>query len=341
MARKSEKKLEDLLSETQKQDIINDYANMVPTADIAIKNDISTSSVNNFLRRRGIETRRLGLEVDEYAFSTITPDSAYWIGFLMADGNVRSSGQKEISLSLAVKDKAHVEKFKKFLKSDHRIALANTKKHPQARIAITSNIIVQDLAKFGVVPQKSFITQVKQLDFDPHFWRGAIDGDGSVFPPDINFPNGRIELNGSIYLIRQFETFVMSLCPNCKANMLPYRNIYRFILEGTHARTIVEALYTCGGPVLDRKYEASKIFLAAPPPGPDGYQKGQIAPNKGRKGVYNPITDTYKMVTKEELPQALIDGFIPGTGGKFRENRRLIFEAKQSNQTTLSVKYEA
>ena len=57
-------------------------------------------------------------------FDTITEPSAYWIGNLMADGNIYTgkTGNPRISLTIAERDHEHLVKFRKFLNWSNPIA---------------------------------------------------------------------------------------------------------------------------------------------------------------------------------------------------------------------------
>jgi DNA-binding transcriptional regulator WhiA len=61
--------------------------------------------------------------VNETIFDSITEASAYWIGFLMADGNVHNAkhGSPIIRLALGAKDRDHILKFAQFTGSTHKV----------------------------------------------------------------------------------------------------------------------------------------------------------------------------------------------------------------------------
>jgi hypothetical protein len=56
-------------------------------------------------------------------FDTVTEQSAYWMGMLMADGWIfkEKTGNPRIAITLAEKDYAHLVKFSRFLKSTYPI----------------------------------------------------------------------------------------------------------------------------------------------------------------------------------------------------------------------------
>lgn len=119
----------------------------------------------------------------ERFFETIdSEEKAYFLGLLIADGNVfqdETGRQASISITLNLEDKYMLLKFKEILN-------ANTSVSQDGRgcgqIAIRSNIMAQDLKKYGVIPRKSSHTYLPQIDdkYMNHLIRGILDGDGSI-----------------------------------------------------------------------------------------------------------------------------------------------------------------
>ena len=66
-------------------------------------------------RRPSVSKRRYSHRED--AFDRIGDEpTAYWLGFLFADGNLSSDrARRSVRLSLAERDEAHVEQFRRFL----------------------------------------------------------------------------------------------------------------------------------------------------------------------------------------------------------------------------------
>ena len=95
------------------------------------------------------------------AFKSIdSENTAYWIGFLAADGSVKAD-RNRLMLGLAQRDKLHIEKFKKFINADEAITDRNVlcgnngKRYPSSSITISSKLLVDDLAQYGIVSDKS------------------------------------------------------------------------------------------------------------------------------------------------------------------------------------------
>ena len=160
--------------------------------------------------------RRLSL--NKYAFETLTPKSSYWIGMLLADGNLYKSKDREsyhISLGLAVKDRKHVEKFKKFMNSDHKISeydfLNKTGNRKRGvNFNFSSKKIYDDLISWYIEPRKSCKEKVHpKLKLNRDFWRGMFDGDGSV---GVYLNKGKLRFSmrlwGSNNVINNFKDFL-------------------------------------------------------------------------------------------------------------------------------------
>lgn len=147
-----------------------------------------TRMVNSITRRASLlkllKMPQRKFSIDHTSFSSYTPESAYWAGFLAADGCIRiqKGTIKQIRIYLKKSDSPHLEKFKRFLKSEHLVSLSNT--YDRCSFEFTSAQIFDDLQKFyNLTPNKSltyiFPRQLPAL-LIPHFIRGLSDGDGCI-----------------------------------------------------------------------------------------------------------------------------------------------------------------
>jgi hypothetical protein len=157
--------------------------------------------------------------LDETSFATLTEDSAYWVGMLMADGCVFD--RNYIFLSTTEQDREHLEKFRTFLKSDYPFheetrtsTMPGTKRStPVVELRIFSPQIAGDLKSLGVVPRKSLVASAPEiLRLNRDFWRGIVDGDGCICETT---NRGRaiysLGLTGSLSICDQFADFVFFL----------------------------------------------------------------------------------------------------------------------------------
>jgi len=214
-------------------------------------------------------------EVNHEAFSTSTPEMEYWVGFLMADGCVLDNDgtyvKYRLQLVLQAGDYAHVANFARFLGLSRKPLLAESsgtlpngkKAHRQTcKLSVRSDRICEDLISHGVTPRKS--ATAKASDYmaqSSHFWRGVLDGDGSIC---MDKRNGSVcvEMLGSLSLMSQWCEFCCLLHPNRKRYPngklyipKPVRGgpLYRVRVGGPISHVVLRKLYADAEPALDRK----------------------------------------------------------------------------------------
>jgi hypothetical protein len=250
------------LSAEQKSEICIRYQNGENSEKLSFDFDVTPVAITGILKRRGVSVRSQNeaqkkYALDEAAFDEINEDSAYWVGFLMADGCILETGTSspEIRLVLSEKDREHIEKFKTFLGSTHKISIQKPRGYigskPSVRLSIYSQGIADALSKYGVVSNKTKRTKVSLLEYNRHFWRGVVDGDGWVgVSKDGYF---RLDLVGSRFLLEQFVAYVKSICPNSPISVRPHKGIFRVGLGGSTAFLVASNLYYDAAIALPRK----------------------------------------------------------------------------------------
>ena len=125
--------------------------------------------------------------VEDFFHNINTEEKAYFLGLLIADGNVfidennpEANRQASISCTLDEEDVYLLEKFKECVKTNTKISSDG---RGCFQIAVRSNIMAEDLKQYGIVQRKSFSTYFPKTISDlyiPHLIRGILDGDGSV-----------------------------------------------------------------------------------------------------------------------------------------------------------------
>lgn len=206
--------------------------------------------------------------VNHNSFSEITPESAYWIGLLMADGCI-AHDRSLVQLHLI--DEEHVIKFQKFTKCMLPVRIRKTGKRsfakkPQYILRFTSNKIAEDLAHYGVIPRKSLIAEAKNgIENSRDFWRGVIDGNGVV-----GFINIRgkaragISLSGSFVLLEQFRKFIAYNLPEITAKVYPSsqkKKLFQIGWTREPAEKIIRLLYQDSCESLKRKYGKAMLIM--------------------------------------------------------------------------------
>jgi NUMOD3 motif len=226
------------------------------------------------LGRKPSEETRLKMRrctLNESAFSVVTPDSAYWIGYLIADGNVSiKKGGSVIALRIQVPDKDHLIKFRAFVGSSHKIGYYVSKARGDISYSIYfhSEKMAEDLARYGVVPSKCFTVKVKGgVENNKDLWRGVIDGDGNL---GIYLRRGRdgsfrplpyISLTSNLNVCLQFKVFLEESLGVPMPDPVPYKNSYLFSISDHRALRAITLLYTNCALALDRKLALARNIM--------------------------------------------------------------------------------
>lgn len=134
--------------------------------------------------------RGVRLPVNEAAFDVRTPEMDYWLGFVMADGCIskESDGRSHrFMINLSAKDRGHLEALRRWLGSEHAIVDGQHldpagKLQYSCALAIASQPLCDALARYGITERKTTNEDVPPGMIDNrHFWRGCLDGDGSIY----------------------------------------------------------------------------------------------------------------------------------------------------------------
>lgn len=185
-----------ILTEKEEQIIIDNYVNKKYGINKSGK-EIGASEpvVKRILKKHNIHIRnhKESLEVlgetnrkyhiNDNFFSTENPEMAYILGFLAADGTVRKHSN-EVKVTLARKDRELLEKIQYLLQTNYPIIDDTTSKgYDISTLGFSSRQIKQDLALYGIVPNKTF-TFCFPLNLSKQYWidfiRGYFDGDGTI-----------------------------------------------------------------------------------------------------------------------------------------------------------------
>lgn len=240
--------------------IIASYKSGVEVLQIAKDFDIDGSTVYNILKRSNIELRRgnksANLRVFAKPANGYTEFQKYWAGFLLADGCIcqPKQGNPMLILGLQDRDKDHVLKFAEFLGATH--AVRWNSRSTQWMIHVRGAYWIDDLAPFGITPQKTHTACIPQeFKRDRHFWRGLIDGDGSVRwhkTQDGKFAN--VSITGTLSICEDFCHLIECLTKNhFKAIRRNSEHNWSSWAYAQKAKVLVYWLYSNSQICLDRK----------------------------------------------------------------------------------------
>lgn len=121
-------------------------------------------------------------------FKTWTPDMAYILGFMYADGNIVETKRGTHFIAIYSADKNILILMKKCFASDHTLSSKVTDTGCVYRIQIGSKEWFSDLGKIGLSPNKTKRMVLPQIPsiYLGDFIRGYFDGDGNVWSGFIN-----------------------------------------------------------------------------------------------------------------------------------------------------------
>ena len=119
-----------------------------------------------------------------------SPDKAYFLGFLAADGTIREDGVWTVRLKIHEKDKDILGKFKKCIEANNPIKYdegknAKVKRSPQYSLTLGDKSFVKSINKFSITSKKSFTIlfpgpKLLPIEHQSSFIRGVYDGDGTL-----------------------------------------------------------------------------------------------------------------------------------------------------------------
>ncbi len=230
---------------------------------IADKYKVAETSVIKKAKKFGIDTKR---DIDKnkyfniYAFDTLeTEEQAYWLGFLFADGYIRSDKHYRIELELKYSDIGHIKKFKDFLKDTRDDSIIKERNRVSfgtnvkvAKYTVYNKHIVNTVISYGCFSGKSLILKFpdksifKKKEIIIDFIRGYIDGDGCLCK------NGErlcIEVLGTYDVVSNIHKIFPEF-----PNIYEKGNQFELSCTGSKADLVAHKLYGNATVYLDRKY---------------------------------------------------------------------------------------
>jgi hypothetical protein len=249
------------LTPSQRDEAAERYTRGQTSGNIAASLGVTHVTILKVLHRREVVVRgHCTLKHD--ALDPLTADAAYWCGFLFADGNVheRPGYRPVVSVGLAERDREHLVKLRAFLGSTHAISTVS-QKHPACQFRVTSARLAARLLGLGryegpIAPE---------LATSRDFWRGVVDGDGSIgrYSKRPGGPrSAQIRLFGERRLIAAFSEFLINDgTTGANLSVRTHKNIYCAGTSGRSATRIIDLLYRDAKTSLSRKAATAQAIL--------------------------------------------------------------------------------
>ena len=200
----------------------------------------------------------IDIPYNKYYFDHIsTPNQAYWLGFIAADGGISKKG-KCLTIELSDKDSALLQQFAHDLQYNKIVYYSRNQKG-YCRLKISSKKMCDDLLKYNITPNKSLTLSPPSIldeSLVRHFIRGLFDGDGSFWYNTAKNIYG-FKIVGTYEMMNYVKEKMGLTCSVCKD-----RNYYYLNTNGSHImRKIGEYLYNDTDLFLKRKRDRLNFVL--------------------------------------------------------------------------------
>lgn len=287
-------------SREKEQSIISDYQSGLNTVEIAKKWNTYNTSIRRVLLRYGI-TPRTGKEVNsrikENPFKLGDEKSEYFLGLLLTDGCVNHRKDiNSVCVSLGLKDKEMVEKFRDFACPRNKVSTILQKRYNTYMFStsVRSDIIAEWLEQQGNFHNKSYDCDI-YVPITSHILRGIFDGDGYWHTTN----NGNTKAWGicgkSLIFMQKIQSYLdkndikAHLSKRKKAN-----NRFLYYLEITKTIDVLKVcnlMYNEAHIFLQRKYDEGHLFVET--------LREKCVKFKEGVASSNPEPSLYKRFTKE------------------------------------------
>lgn len=204
--------------------------------------------------------------IDETMFEKCdSPEKAYWLGFIMADGNINinNRGGYRLIINLKNGDKNHLEKFRQFLNAnvpieERWISGGNAKSRKIASISICRKKIFNSLKQYGIIPRKTGMEQIRNIpeQYYSDFIRGYFDGDGCLLRAK---ETGQLSMEivcASKLFIQSLQKILIKHCNLLKTKLQQKSSCYKLTYGGNiQVPRIFNYLLQNSNVRLERKYK--------------------------------------------------------------------------------------
>jgi hypothetical protein len=266
------------IPEKLQETIVSEYLGGALTTQLQKKYHINNGNLNSLFKAKGVYSPRRNQRnggnsrkntFDYGFFDELTPKTAYWAGFIFADGNINKSGYATtVSLELGCADKNHLQQFVQDINYSGEIRTRARKPRDMVSISLAHWGLDATLLKWGVIPRKSynFIPPEIPTDLLPHFLRGWVDGDGNVVADKFK---ERIVITGNQLALEWFQKTMVELGykGTSKINSLTRTKAVQLWFRGNlQTREVMGILQAGTSFGLERKWGPAKTYYANIPP---------------------------------------------------------------------------
>lgn len=251
------------------QKISNDYSKGVSLTSLSEKYNFSRGRIRRRLVGSGVEILKGSDASFSFGRHTINRDSfidiseeksAYFYGLILSDGCL-SSDERYVSLEIKRDDEYILHELKRYLQTGAEVSHCSHldkrtgKTLLSSKLSFGDKVVVQRLIDLGLTPRKSLKEKCPDiLKFNRHFWRGFLDGDGSIYRGKVP----RIEIHGGYEITKSFQEYCEHLGVTSSIGHQQNKNskIYTCRVNGLgRSKIVADILYDKCSIYLPRKYQ--------------------------------------------------------------------------------------
>ena len=261
-----------MLTQEIKEEIIYRYSQEYDSlAELSRNYSITTAAIKKLLLENNIHIRdrreqthftnmKRAKSCNDNYFSEInTYNKAWLIGFLASDGTIRKE-RNSIKIGLSARDREILEKIKQEVSIDRDILeYTSSNGFDIVQLEWTSMQQKQDLAKYGVVPNKTYnnlsLPCFEDDNYTLAYILGYFDGDGSISLS----PQGYLRFRLCCYtesLLKDIAIFFQNKYgATYSLSKDPNRQMYELSISTLYAKDIFNDMYNLNTLHLNRKYQ--------------------------------------------------------------------------------------
>ena len=248
-------------------EVLEKYTILKNIHKVAEHFNMSISPIKKILKLNGVDVKNRRYEVNHNYFDIIdTEEKAYWLGFLYADGYIRErKSGNSLEMKLSIKDKHHLELFRKSIGSNHNIVDGfNNVKYKgrvssshMSSLAMYSSKLVESIKSQGFHSRKTFTIERPNISDEliHHFIRGYFDGDGTF-----RFIEKKRSGTGISCASENFREFIINELSNNNIHINYYGGINLLIQNKVDNNKFYNYIYNNATIYLNRKKEIYERF---------------------------------------------------------------------------------
>jgi len=226
--------------------------------------DLNPSSVRNILHKEGFNLNHRGpksLIGNENYFDNIdSEDKAYFLGWLMADGNISIyNNQYFLKIHISEQDRDISDCFMEKIQSKNKIRIESMEDKKYISISLSSKHMCQSLMSYGIVPRKTGFEDIPNninKNMISHFIRGYFDGDGITCIKK----NKRSGFISSKVLLDKIQSILNINKKEFHPSNTKNENIFYFLIGKDESRKLYDYMYNNATIWMKRKRERMDII---------------------------------------------------------------------------------